>query len=243
MVTVVFVWLLWSRTQVVREDELLHLHDAWLVGQGALPYRDFFEDHACWYHFLLGQAAAFLKPEADREAAVLFVNFAREFSLLVVLVGLGLLVWIGRLWKEWRLGLMALVLPSGVPFFLETAIETRPDVPTFALWMGALVLLHSVVGGRRPADSGWRRAAGKLPQAVRCSFLWSGIFLGSAVMFTQKMLFALPLLALLAAYGVLEWLRYWSRWLRSPILLGIVFFVVVESLYFTSWKRIDSQVA
>lgn len=378
-VAVVFVWLLWSGTQVVREDELLHLHDAWLVGQGSLPYRDFFEHHACWYHFLLGPAAAFFKPEADREAAVLFVNFARGLSLLVVLAGLGLLVWIGRLWREWRLGLLALVLLSGVPFFLETAIETRPDVPAFVLWMGALVLLHSVVGGRKPVVSGWWWSAEKLPQAVRCSFLWSGVFLGSAVMFTQKMLFALPglgfaiglwvcmggvgsfsdrlrqllrwvfglvvpvwftwlyffangagvefvdkvflinarwahrespwifydlflpeswlflglgivgavwvlvrsyvkrrmdwfggmfvasalgwfvgllwiipvtdrqfymislpLLALLAAYGVLEWLRYWPRWLRPPILLGIVFFVVVEPLYFTSWNRIYS---
>lgn len=378
-VAVVFVWLLWSQTQAVREDELLHLHDAWLVGQGLLPYRDFFEHHACWYHFLLGPAAAFIKPEADREAAVLFVNFARGFSLLVVLAGLGLLVWIGRLWKEWRLGLLALVLLSGVPFFLETAVETRPDVPAFALWMGALVLLYPVVSGRKPMASAWRWAAGKLPRGVRCSFLWSGVLLGSAVMFTQKMLFALPglgfalglwvciggvgsfldrlrqllrwmvglvapvcftwlyflangagvefvdkvflinarwahrespwifydlflpeswlflglgivgavwvlirsyvkrrtdwfgrglvasvlgwfvgllwiipvtdrqfymialpLLALLAAYGVLEWLRYWPRWLRPPILLGIVFFVVVEPLYFTSWKRVHA---
>lgn len=378
-VAVVFVWLLWSQTQAVREDELLHLHDTWLVGQGLLPYRDFFEHHACWYHFLLGPAAAFFKPEADREAAVLFVNFARGLSLLVVLVGLGLLVWMGRLWKEWRLGLLALVLLSGVPFFLETAIETRPDVPAFALWMGALVLLHPVVSGRKPTANGWLRVVAKLPQAVRCSFLWSGVFLGSAVMFTQKMLFALPglgfalglwvcmggvgsfldrlrqllrwvfglvvsvwftwlyffangagvefvdkvflinarwahrespwifydlflpeswlflglgivgavwvlvrsyvkrrtdwfgwvlvasvlgwfvgllwiipvtdrqfymialpLLALLAAYGVLEWLRYWPRWLRPPILLGIVFFVVVEPLYFTSWKRVHA---
>ena len=45
---------------MVREDELLHLHDAWLVGQGSLPYRDFFEHHACWYHFLMGPATAFL---------------------------------------------------------------------------------------------------------------------------------------------------------------------------------------
>lgn len=378
-VAIVFVWLLWSRTQAVREDELLHLHDAWLVGQGLLPYRDFFEHHACWYHFLMGPAAAFFKPEADREAAVLFVNFARGFSLLVVLAGLGILVWIGRLWKEWKLGLLALVFLSGVPFFLETAIETRPDVPAFALWMGALVLLHSVVSGREPTASGGQLAAGKLSQVVRCSFLWSGVFLGSAVMFTQKMLFALPglgfalglwvcmgsvgsfldrlrrllrlsiglaapvcftwlyflangagvefvdkvflinarwahretpwifydlflpeswlffvlgimgagwvliqsyvkrrvdwfgvmfvasalgwfvgllwiipvtdrqfymialpLLALLAAYGVLEWLRYWPRWLRPSILLGIVFFVVVEPLYFTSWKRVQS---
>ena len=166
-VAVVLVWLLWSRTQAVREDELLHLHDAWLVGQGLLPYRDFFEHHACWYHFLMGPAAAFFKPEADREAAVLFVNFARGLSLLVVLVGLGLLVWMGRLWKEWRLGLLALVLLSGVPFFLETAIETRPDVPAFALWMDALVLLHPVVSGRKPTANGWLRVVVKLPQAVR----------------------------------------------------------------------------
>lgn len=125
-------------------------------------------------------------------AAVLFVNFARGFSLLVVLVGLALLVWMGRLGKEWRLGLLALVLLSGVPFFLETVVETRPDVPAFALWMGALVLLHPVVSGRKPTANGWLRAVMKSPQAVRCSFLWSGVFLGSAVMFTQKMLFALP---------------------------------------------------
>ena len=40
-VAVVFVWLLWSQTQAIREDELLHLHDAWLEGQWLLPYRDF----------------------------------------------------------------------------------------------------------------------------------------------------------------------------------------------------------
>ena len=56
----------------------------------------------------------------------------------------------------------------------------------------------------------------------------------------QFYMIALPLLALLAAYGVLEWLRYWLRWLRSSILPGIVFFVVVEPLYFTSWKRVQA---
>ncbi len=228
------VWRLWSQTQAVREDELLHLHDAWLVSRGALPYRDFFEHHACWYHFLLAPVAALFAPALNFGRAEFFVGFARELSLLIALVGLALLVCLGRLWKSWALGLLAAALLTGVPFFLETAIETRPDVPAFALWMGALVWLWA--GFREDARSGVEPSAEKRGGVFRCPFFWSGVCLGAAVMFTQKMLFALPGLgAALGVWGLLGVadliearplrLLRWGVGLAAPMLLTWLFFV------------------
>ena len=35
-------------------DELQHLHSAWLVSEGFLPYRDYFQHHTPGLHYLLG---------------------------------------------------------------------------------------------------------------------------------------------------------------------------------------------
>src|SRR5579872_1771273 len=34
------------------EDELQHLHAAWLVGHGLIPYRDYYDHHPPGYHLL-----------------------------------------------------------------------------------------------------------------------------------------------------------------------------------------------
>jgi hypothetical protein len=63
-------------------DELQHFHFAWNIGQGMLPYRDFFEHHPPLLHYVLAPMVRSL-TEAN-------------FALLLVsrLAALGILVWI-----------------------------------------------------------------------------------------------------------------------------------------------------
>ena len=176
---VVWIWSYWSTEKRIREDEMLHLHDIWEVAQGAVPYRDFFEHHAPWYHFLMAPVCRLFEPETSGEAAVAFVRFAKNVSLAMVFCGLVLLVCVCRIWRNIWLGCLTVLLLSGTPFFLETAIETRPDTFAFTLWMLALCLFHR---GLNHESKHW----------YLCPFLWAGLLLGCSVMFTQKMLFALP---------------------------------------------------
>ena len=204
VLAIAWVWTLWSLKKPIRSDEMLHLHNIWMVAQGELPYRDFFEHHAPWYHFLMAPMVWVFQPETGREEAVNFVNLMRTLSLVTVLCGLGVLTWIGRLWKDWWLGLMSVVILTGFPFFIEIAIETRPDVLAFLLWMGSILLIWVGMGqiscrivldrqSENAFDQFWKCCSPEFHSGWRsCPFLWAGLLLGSAVMLTQKMLFVLP---------------------------------------------------
>jgi hypothetical protein len=194
----VFVRIVFSFAQPFRADEFLHLHDAWMVGNLHLPYRDFFEHHACWYHFLLAPFSWLFTPEKDATAALGFIFFCRALSLVVAAIALRLMLFIGQHWGGVKTGLLSVILVSGVPFFLSTSVETRPDVPAMALWLLCLALLLRQLTPSATSTAGahCRRTF------ARRQFLLAGVCLGAAVMFTQKLLFGLP--------GVLVALVWWT---------------------------------
>lgn len=241
IVSVIVVWWVWSCTKAIRVDELLHLHDIWLISLDILPYRDFFEHHACWYHLLLSPLAEQLDPARDRIQAMAFISATRSISLGFSLGGLAILALIGRIWANWSVGLLAVIFLTGVPFFIETAIETRPDVIAFVFWMGSLALTANTLkqfekrkenlesttnssaelskhdqlnwgSGRSdehassfekktPKSHGRNRKL--LVSLIRCDFFWAGVLLGSAVMFTQKVLFTVTGMATTISIWVL----------------------------------------
>ena len=77
--------------------------------------------------------------------------------------------------------------------FLEKSLEIRPDVFALLCWMGSLVFL---IYGLRSRDM----CAGR----SRMLFFSSGFFLGIAIMSTQKMLFAVPGVAVTLAWYALD---------------------------------------
>jgi hypothetical protein len=83
----------------INDDDVYHLHSIWLTGQGALPYRDFFEFHPPGMWILLGPIARLF------ETPSLYLLTARSFVALLF----GLAVWLGS--RACRIGgLPALVL-------------------------------------------------------------------------------------------------------------------------------------
>jgi hypothetical protein len=177
------LWLL--RVRGFDPDEFQHLHGAWLVSKGFLPYRDYFEHHTPWFHFLLAPFLHLFPVETDPGAAVHFLFFARVLMWILTAAILYLTYRLGRFWRGPAVGLVAAVLLAGTKFFLDKTLEVRPDVLSCLLWLAALNLALDRMQGR--LSGRW---------SARRLLLLCGICLGGAVMTSQKLLMVLPGFAL-----------------------------------------------
>lgn len=172
-------WLLESRT--FDPDEFEHMHSAWLISQGFLPYIDYFEHHTPAMHFFLAQFFRFFNVESDSNQAVEILIFSRRVMWFLTGIILILTFKLGRAWENWRVGLLGTVFLVCTLMFQEKTIEIRPDLLSIPLWIACLFLLMQVV-----TPSSMKEVKKRWLMAV-CGFL-----LGSSIIATQKMLFAMP---------------------------------------------------
>ena len=162
-------------------DEFEHLHFAWSVSQGQVPYRDYFDHHTPALHVVLSPLFTFYRADTSSADALAAVFAARRVMWVFAAAALGLTFALARLWRGDREAWAGTLLLAGTWIFLAKTLEVRPDVPATALMVGGLLL----------ALSGWRRLATARPGAVAL-FLLSGTALGATFLFTQKVLFLLP---------------------------------------------------
>lgn len=188
--------LMWklSRIRDFDPDEFEHLHAAWCVAQGLVPYRDFFEHHTPWFYYFLAPFIHFLKADADAENVIQFLFLSRTFMWLLTGVIVLLIYHIGRSWRDRKTGLVAAMFFMNTLMVLEKCLEARPDILSTIAWLGCLSFaLHAV----QAAANGNQRAATQ-------RLIWSGIFWGAALMFSQKLLMAGPGLIMTALWYVLD---------------------------------------
>ena len=150
-------------------DELEHLHAAYCVWSGEVPYRDFFEHHAPALYYLLQPVLELFYDLGNPRISILWR--AREWMFYCSLVTLWLTGRLARRWAGERAGLLAMALLAWTTVFHGKAIEFRPDVPATLLLLVAVSQFHFATGG-----GSWRR------------FLKVGLLLGLAMLFTQKSL-------------------------------------------------------
>ncbi|HJS58575.1 MAG TPA: hypothetical protein VKA01_10775 [Vicinamibacteria bacterium] len=165
-------------------DELEHSHFAWRLLQGQLPYRDYFDHHTPFFHFLLAGLFARRDVTASAEEAIAALFDARRLAWIFGSLALLATALLGRVVRGPREGLLAALLLGNTSVFLWRAFESRPDVP--AMLLVTLALLLGVRGFRE-------LGTGRAPMT---QLLASGLALGSAAMFTQKVLFFGPGMAL-----------------------------------------------
>jgi 4-amino-4-deoxy-L-arabinose transferase-like glycosyltransferase len=136
--------------RAIDPDESQHLHVAWRIAQGQVPYRDFWEHHLPAFHGLMAPLTAALTDRTE-------IYFAGRVLMAALAGGAVLVTWrIARRLSgpaaAWAVAVL-LVLPQ----FAETSTETRPDVPALlAHLLSLLALLRWREGGR----AGWLWAAG-----------------------------------------------------------------------------------
>ena len=170
-------------------DELEHMHVAWYISQGYLPYRDFYEVHAPLFHYLLAQLLRVLDVgSADAAMEALFLVRKGTWFISVGIVACTFAL-ARRLRDEYTAWLCMPILATDIILALR-GVEIRPDGLAAICWLGCLVALDSALH-KRP-DSG----------ATRATFAASGLCLGVGVLTSQKLLIAGPSLAVTAVWYV-----------------------------------------
>ena len=209
-------------------DEFEHCHAAWSVFRGLLPYRDFFEHHTPWFYFALSPFFRWFAVDQSFESARRFLLLGRALSLAVTALSTVLMVLVGRLGANRRVGLLAGLFLVAQPVLIQKTMEIRPDVLALPFYVGGLWFV--VRGLREPAGS-------PSPASLR-RFLGGGLCLGAAIMCTQKMLFVLP--------GALVGLGLWAlgggrgAWrARLPMVLIVLVGVAVPA--FLTWAAFALQ--
>ena len=161
-------------------DEFQHLHGAWSIANGLLPYRDYFEHHTPWLHFFLAAFVGFFEVETSARAAEAFVFFARGWMCVFSALALALTFRLGRVLGGDATAWVATAILGLTVMFLDKTLEIRPDVPGVAFLLGSWLALLSALGG------------GLSAHRTRVAFATSGWLLGTALLCTQKVLFTLP---------------------------------------------------
>lgn len=148
-------------------DESQHLHVAWLIAQGRVPYADFWEHHMPLLPYALAPVTRWFaeRPEVYFAARALMAVTAAATLGLVYVLG-------GRLGPG--VGATAVILLAVQIRFLQHSVQVRPDVPALFTWLGTVLML---VRWRERARSRWLWAAG-LALGLTAAFTPKAAFLG-----------------------------------------------------------------
>src|SRR5262249_29707440 len=131
-------------------DESQHLHAAWLIAQGRVPYVDFWEHHMPVLPWAL---APLTRAFADQPK--IYVA-ARSVMALTTAATLGLVYLLGRRLGP-GVGAAAVILLAVEVRFVQHGVQVRPDVPALFTWLTTLLML---VRWRERSEAKWLLAAG-----------------------------------------------------------------------------------
>ncbi len=167
----------WALRQGLDHDEIEHAHAAWLIHDGAVAFRDFFEHHPPYYWHLLRLYYALF----GEDLGVLL--WARGWMIATSLLAIWLIYRIGRELYGPLGGLAAGAIAAACAPLYEVMVEARPDGPSRALVLAGVWLLVRVWDRGPTALQGL--AAGLLIGAgltihPRAVFLAGGLLLGLA---------------------------------------------------------------
>jgi hypothetical protein len=219
---VFYFWRLgFLKTTGFDRDEFEHLHAAWLMSRGLIPYRDFFEHHTPGFWIVLAPLYRWYPVEQNPDTAVAFIFMARRVSMVFAGVCLVLTMILARMWRGDRVAWIAVALLSTCVAFMHKTLEIRPDVPATALWLGYLAATYAAFGAT-------------VSRKQASLFGLSGLLLGGAVMCTQKLLVVLPAIALAMVWYLAAGEGLYRRRLANccwqaagfgiPILAIVIFF-------------------
>lgn len=219
-------WLSFSKVRYFNPDEFEHLHFAWCISKGMLPYRDFFEHHSPWFHYALADLMSFYQVDRRFDDALAFISLARSIDVMLAAVALALTFLLARLWRGSPTGWIAIAMLAVDPVFARKTFEIRPDVPALVMWLACLVVL---VHALSVASLSARRRT--------VLFALSGLLLGSAIMTSQKLLTVMPGFALAMLWYVAAGQGQWWTRVREVELQFAGFAAPVLATLGYFWSR------
>ncbi|MFH1404047.1 MAG: hypothetical protein ABIH11_07255 [Candidatus Altiarchaeota archaeon] len=209
--------------RVFDHDEFEHVHSAWYVLNGYIPYRDFFQHHnpLLWY---------LLAPVILLFGETTTTLFACRLLMLAVAYGIIYLTYLvsRRLSDSTETRMLSIILMSSCLIFIDKVVEVRPAGIQTLLGMASLYYLLS-------HDGSSRRLA------------LSALYLSIAVLFSQKALFLAAGIYAVLLHHVLSRERrvpalrdvgLYSLFFITPFILFLLLLYASGSLqdyYVTNW--------
>ena len=154
--------------------------------------------HTPWFYFIMAPMYRFFRVDSSVSEAVAFLFFARQISWALTALIFLATIGVGTLWRNAATGFVAALFLTNTEMFLTTTLEARPDMLSTLCAMSSLAVLLSGLKTEAHPPSKWY-------------FFVSGMLAGAGVMFTQKLLFMLPGLAVAMAWHVLTGWREQGR--------------------------------
>jgi len=150
------------------EDEIEHLHVAYLISSGEIPYVDFFEHHLPVFHYLVSLMVQIIENPKNMIFLMRTLMFICVIFIFFITYKIG-----GKLFNKNTALLSLFFLASNILFF-EKSLEIRPDVPQTLLWV---ISFYTLIMGFRK-------------KSYYCMSI-SGLLLGFAFTLTQKTVYVL----------------------------------------------------
>lgn len=193
-------------TNILVGDEREHIYASFLVYQGKIPYRDFFEHHhpLLWYTFY--PLMAFFNNSPN----IWYV--ARTYTLTLLIINTVILIKLGNKIKSWDYGLLAAILSVSAHCVFIAQTEYRPDTLMMTTYLCGLYfyLVH-------------------LKNKSAINLYLSFIFFLLAIFALQKTLLLLFPLALLTVYLICKKEIELKTFLKALIIPG--FLIITYVLY------------
>jgi hypothetical protein len=151
----------------VDADESQHLHAAWLVGEGRVPYRDFWEHHSPLMYY---SVAPLTRAFTDSP----HVYFAARLGMIIPALAMMAFLYLVARRLGAATGLGSVLLVAFQPGVIHYTTQVRPDVPALCVWFATVVTLVRWRESRAPA------------------WIWAtGLLLGVMAAFTPKAVYGL----------------------------------------------------
>jgi len=222
-----------ARSVAFNPDEFWHLHAAWSVWHGLIPYRDFFEHHTPWFYFLLAPLFHFYQVEINPDYAAALIFLARRLMVSFSAITVFLTFVLGRMWRGQQVAWLSAVLLSTSVILTHKTLEVRPDGLALVLWLGCLAATVRAVDGKERGYSSLE------------PFMLSGFLLGGALMCLLKIVAVLPGFASAMLWYLLAGAESVRKRSLRCLLQLVAFFapILITGLYFALHNSLGAFLA
>jgi hypothetical protein len=126
LLTAIVLYLLYlvSLNKRFDHDEFEHIHSAWYIAQGFVPYKDFFQNHNPLLWFLIAPVIALAGDNALLPIYFRIAMLAVSLCIAASAAGIAL-----QITSRIEAGLYCIILLLSTILFVEKSVELRPDVP------------------------------------------------------------------------------------------------------------------
>ena len=205
LAAVVALVFLLSLKRFFGRDEFEAIHTGWLILAGQRVYTDFFQHHHPFFYYCLSGVIAIFGTSTTSVIASRMLSFVMFALILLVTFRLCL-----RIYKDKRIALISLLMLTTAQFFVDSAIEVRPDVPQTLFGLLAFLFIFTYFDKHKTIY-----------------LLLSSASLAISFLILQKAVFAVFIMAILLIVGL-----YRKQLSVKDILLYAAASVVIVAPYY-----------